>query len=66
MLGGSISPRPCNFVNISNTLASNTTIPTSLGDSTIASPPIVAIILQQQLDYIYIDFNHDHIAPDES
>jgi hypothetical protein len=41
-------------------------IPTTLGDSTIASPPIVAIILQQQLDYIYIDFNRDHTAPDES
>jgi hypothetical protein len=41
-------------------------IPTTLGDSTIVSPPIVATILQQQLDYIYIDFNRDHTAPDES
>jgi hypothetical protein len=32
----------------------NTMIPTALGGSTTASPPIVAVILRQQLNYLYI------------
>jgi hypothetical protein len=50
-LGGSTSPRPCDFVDISNT-----TIPTALGGSTTTSPPIVIVILRQQLDYVIIDY----------
>jgi hypothetical protein len=59
-LGGSTSTRPgvrklilkiCDFVDISNT-----TIPTALGASTTTLPPIVIVILQQQLDYVIVDY----------
>jgi hypothetical protein len=53
--------KTCDFIDISNTV-----IPTTLGCSTTASPPIVAMILQQQLDYVCINFNRDHTAPDKS
>jgi hypothetical protein len=39
----------CDFIDISNA-----TIPTTLGGSTITSPPIAIVILRQQLDYVYI------------
>jgi hypothetical protein len=39
------------FVDISNA-----TIPTTLGGSTITSPPIVIVILRQQLDYVIVDY----------
>jgi hypothetical protein len=42
------------FVDISNTM-----IPTTLGGSTIASPPIVVAILRQQLADLY---DHDSAA----
>jgi hypothetical protein len=41
--------KTCDFIDISNV-----TIPTALGGSTITSPPIVIVILRQQLDYVYI------------
>jgi hypothetical protein len=71
-LGGSTSTRPgvqkitlkiCDFVDIGNTA-----IPTTLGVSTATSPPIVVVILRQQLAYLYI-VNYgrtDHAAPDRS
>jgi hypothetical protein len=34
----------------------NATIPTALGGSTITSPPIVIVILRQQLDYVIVDY----------
>jgi hypothetical protein len=43
--------KTCDFVDISNT-----TIPTALGGSTTASPPIVDTILRQQLDYVIVDY----------
>jgi hypothetical protein len=43
--------KTCDFINISNTA-----IPTTLGGSTTASPPIVDTILRQQLDYVIIDY----------
>jgi hypothetical protein len=43
---------------------SNATIPTTLGGSTTALPPIVVVILRQQLDYVYI-INYDRAAPDK-
>jgi hypothetical protein len=57
-LGGSTSPRlyvrelmlkTCNFIDISNTLASDMAIPTTIGGSITTSPPIVAAILRHQL-----------------
>jgi hypothetical protein len=39
------------FVDISNA-----TIPTALGGSTTTLPPIVIVILRQQLDYVIIDY----------
>jgi hypothetical protein len=46
---------------------SNTAIPTALGGSTTASPPIVIVILRQQLDYVYFDYDRvDHGAPNKS
>jgi hypothetical protein len=39
------------FVDISNMM-----IPIALGGSTTASPPIVIVILRQQLDYIIVDY----------
>jgi hypothetical protein len=55
--------KTCDFIDISNA-----TIPTALGGSTTASPPIVAEILRQQLTYLYIvDYGRtDHAAPDKS
>jgi hypothetical protein len=49
-----ITLKTCAFVDINNTLASNATIPTTLGGSTTTSPPIVVMILRQQLAYLYI------------
>jgi hypothetical protein len=43
--------KTCDFIDISNTI-----IPTALGGSTTASPPIVDAILRQQLDYVIIDY----------
>jgi hypothetical protein len=60
-LGGSTSTRPWvrklilktyDFIDISNA-----TIPTALGGSTRTSPPIVIVILRQQLDYVIIDYD---------
>jgi hypothetical protein len=39
------------YVDISNAM-----IPTALRGSTTTSPPIVIVILRQQLDYIIIDY----------
>jgi hypothetical protein len=55
----------CDFVDISNTHASNTIIPPALGGSTTTSPPIVAVILRQQLDYVYI-LDSVYAIPDKS
>jgi hypothetical protein len=61
-LGGSTSRRlcmrkltlkTCDFIDICNALASDTAIPTTLGGLTITLPPIVAVILQHQLAYLY-------------
>jgi hypothetical protein len=49
-----------NFVDISNA-----TIPTALRGSTTTLPPIVVVILRQQLVYLYI-VNYDRAAPDKS
>jgi hypothetical protein len=46
-----ITLKTCDIVDISNTA-----IPTALGGSTIASPPIVIVILRQQLDYVIVDY----------
>jgi hypothetical protein len=43
--------KTCDFINISNA-----TIPTALGDSTATSPPIVIVILRQQLDCVIVDY----------
>jgi hypothetical protein len=48
--------KTCDFINISNTA-----IPTTLGGLKTTSPPIVVVILRQQLDYIYVYF--DYAAP---
>jgi hypothetical protein len=71
-LRGSTSTRPWvrkitfktyNFIDISNA-----TIPTTLGGSTTTSPPIVGVILWQQLAYLYIiDYGRaDDGAPNKS
>jgi hypothetical protein len=44
---------------------SNTTIPTALGGSTTTSPPIMIVILRQQLSYLYIA-DHNYASPDKS
>jgi hypothetical protein len=51
------------FVDISNAM-----IPTALGGSTITLPPIMVVILRQQLDYVYIlDLGRaDHAVSDKS
>jgi hypothetical protein len=60
MLGGSTSTRPgvrklmlktYNFIDISNA-----TIPTALRGSITTSPPIVIVVLRQQLDYVIVDY----------
>jgi hypothetical protein len=59
--------KTCDFIDISNA-----TIPTALGGLTTTSPPIVIVILRQQLDYVFvylyiIDYgraDHGH-APDK-
>jgi hypothetical protein len=57
-----ITLKTCDFVDISNV-----TIPTTLGGSTTTLPPIVIMILQQQLDYVIVDYGRaDHAAPDKS
>jgi hypothetical protein len=67
-LGGSISVRlgvrkitlkTCDFIDISNTM-----IPTTLGGSTTALPPIVVVILWQQLSDLNLDCVY--AAPDKS
>jgi hypothetical protein len=46
---------------------SNVAIPTMLGGSTPPSPPIVVVILRQQLDYVCVYFGRaDHAALDKS
>jgi hypothetical protein len=58
-----ITLKTYDFIDISNA-----TIPTTLGGSTITSPPIVVVILRQQLAYLCIvDYGRaDHGAPDKS
>jgi hypothetical protein len=57
-----ITRKTCDIVDISNT-----TIPTALGGSTATSPPIVVVILRQQLTYLYIIyFGIVDVAPDKS
>jgi hypothetical protein len=57
-----ITLKTCDFIDISNTM-----IPTALGGSTTTSPPIVIMILRQQLDYDIVDYGRaDHVAPDKS
>jgi hypothetical protein len=46
-----ITFKTCDFIDISNA-----TIPTALGGSTTPSPPIVIVILRQQLDYVIVDY----------
>jgi hypothetical protein len=42
-------------------------IPTTFGGSTTASPPIMIVILRQQLDYVIIDYGRaNHTALDKS
>jgi hypothetical protein len=54
--------KTCDFIGISNA-----TISTALGGLTTASPPIMIVILRQQLDYIIVDYGRsDHVAPDKS
>jgi hypothetical protein len=55
--------KTCDSIDISNA-----TIPTTLEDSTATSPPIVVVILRQQLAYLYIiDYGRaDDGAPDKS
>jgi hypothetical protein len=43
--------KTCDFVDISNA-----TIPTTLGDSTTTLHPIMIVILQQQLNYVIVDY----------
>jgi hypothetical protein len=47
--------KTCDFIDINNTRASNTAIPTTLGGST-TSPLIAVVILRQQLDYVIVDY----------
>jgi hypothetical protein len=58
-----ITLKICDFVDISNRA-----IPTALGGSTITLSPVMVVILQQQLAYLYmIDYGCvDHAAPDKS
>jgi hypothetical protein len=57
-----ITLKTCDFIDIGNTM-----IPITLGGSTTTSPPIVIMILRQQLDYIIVDYGRgDHAAPDKS
>jgi hypothetical protein len=57
-----ITIKTCDFIDISNA-----TIPIALGDSTTTLPLIVIVILQQQLDYIIVDYGRaDHATPDKS
>jgi hypothetical protein len=51
--------KTCDFVDISNTM-----IPTALRGSTTTSPPIVIVILRQQLDYVILDYVY--AVPDKS
>jgi hypothetical protein len=54
--------KTCDFIDFINA-----TIPTTLGGSTATSPPIVIVILRQQLDYVIVDYGRaDHAAPDKS
>jgi hypothetical protein len=46
-----ITLKTYDFIDISNTA-----IPTALEGSTTTSPPIVIMILQQQLDYVIVDY----------
>jgi hypothetical protein len=58
-----ITLKICGFIDITNA-----TIPTALGGSTTTLPPIVIVILRQQLAYLYI-IDYDRAgdgAPDKS
>jgi hypothetical protein len=46
-----ITLKTCDFVGISNTA-----IPTALRGSTTTLPPIVILILRQQLNYVIVDY----------
>jgi hypothetical protein len=46
-----ITLKTCDFVDISKAI-----IPTTLGGSTTISPPIVVVVLRQQLDYVIVDY----------
>jgi hypothetical protein len=57
-----ITLKTCDFVDINNMA-----IPTAFGGSITTSPPIVVVILRQQLDYVIVDYgraDHGH-APDK-
>jgi hypothetical protein len=41
---------------------SNMTIPTALGGSTATLPPIMVVVLRQQLDYVIIDYAMPTVA----
>jgi hypothetical protein len=51
-LGGSTSPRPCDFVDIGTRKQRDD--PNDARGSTTTSSPIVVVILRQQLTYLYI------------
>jgi hypothetical protein len=46
-----ITLKTCDFIDISNAK-----IPTTLEGSTTTSPPIVIVILRQQLDYVIVNY----------
>jgi hypothetical protein len=57
-----ITLKTYDFIDISKTA-----IPTTLRGLTPASPPIVVVILRQQLDNVIIDYGRaDHAASDKS
>jgi hypothetical protein len=51
--------KTCDFIDINNA-----TISMTLGGSTTTWPPIVIVILRQQLDYVILDYVY--AAPDKS
>jgi hypothetical protein len=54
--------KTCDFVDINYTA-----IPTMLEGSTTTLPPIVVVIIRQQLTYLYIvDYGHVYAAPNKS
>jgi hypothetical protein len=54
--------KSCDFVDINDTFASDTTLPTTLGGSPTTSPP-VTVILQRQLVYLYVRV---YVAPSKA